>query len=414
MDARRKTVEASAQAQRAVDASEERADRWRIEGRVLGWEGGPAPLVRVGTLGRQPLPRERELAAAVDAEGRFALEVGALMVQEARDVHCLVVRAAAAGRLPAFVRLYPAAAARVATEDGGRLYRLTAELALAPVATVEGRVLDAAGRPAGEAQVLLVDALSEGSPATVVASCRTGAGGAFQLLSPREGELWLVAVDDEHRPAAARVRTWFGRSLACAPLVLAPGAAVAGRLLPRADGSGPKGELLELTLRSEASLIRSGGFELRFDGVGFEHARRRARADERGAFRFLGAAPAAHRLSALGREGGCSVRGAAGAPLDVRAPATDLAVSLAQARIEVRVAGPDGPVARARVRVELDDWLVCAAGADGRLSLSIPPSVRGALWIEAPGLESRRVPFVGPGRGEALVQDIRLRAGPTR
>jgi len=406
---------------RALAAAPHAGPRWFVLGRVLGLGGTTPPEVSA----KNARGGSQVVTAAAEPDGSFAIDVTALIPGGTRNANLplepgaiqLVVRGSAPDHIEAMNRIDATAVVERLTRSGETIRALETDLHLMRVSAVKGRLLTGDGAPVSGAKVHLVDLAPEHGLPRGVGSATTDANGSFRLLTNRVGAFELVADDDEHRPAATSVTLALGHVEDAGELRLDPGAELAGRVLPRVDGTSSAGRalrLVPLAPPAAGTSLRIGASVFVREDERFERAEQSTVVSETGAFRFEGAAPGSHRL-VLERDDDAGdapgVIQASGTELVVSAPDGHLAVAFDPPRLRVLVDGPNGPIPGARVSFidrALDQAAERETGADGAVVVSVRAGAEYDVVAHAEGYAPRSMRLASPVRGETASHELLL------
>ena len=281
-----------------------------------------------------------------------------------------------------------------------------AVLRLFRAAVVHGRVLDANGKPFRGANVALF-AFRNGNPDDEpLVHGGTDDDGRYRLRTGSEGALVVVAMEEGRVPAAARVEAFVGRETEAAPLVLARGEAIAGRVT--VNGNAPSQQaVLEAAPRIEGHLFWHGAVLWVDPSVHVGEAL--GFADDRGNYRIAGLVPGAYRVSlSMMGQGGAEVSASAG-ERDVNAPATGVDFDLASSTLLLRFAAEDDEVSspRYRLRITGKKSTNISTTRPDPIRVHVIPDTEYRIELDAAGRSPVAVGVRAPPAGETLEVEIK-------
>lgn len=272
--------------------------------------------------------------------------------------------------------------------------------------SITGRVVDGEGRPVADARVAILAAPHAPDSLQVRGETRTDELGRFDVRTAKPGDLWLAAWSPTLRPGVHKLTVDEGFVDLAQPLRLEEGASIGGRVLA---GEEPLARVeLEAVAPRHARRVRAGEDELALIDGALEWGAPRCTTGEDGAWEFRGLAPGRWvvRPHAFRCPGAVFPPGALAAET-IDAPARDVDLRIASARLALDVQLDGEPLAWAEVEVEYRGVRSARrADAHGKLEIDVSPNEGMAIVVRAPGRQPARHLITGPRRGERREERI--------
>jgi len=276
--------------------------------------------------------------------------------------------------------------------------------------SISGIVVDADGIPVASAHVAILGALHEADVLGMRGETVTDDFGRFDVRTAKPGDIWLAAVAPGMRPMAQGLVIEAGFVDLARPLRLERGVAITGRVLA---GEDPLGRVeLEAVGARTSRRTHIGEHELALIDGRLEWGASRCTTDADGRWAFHGLAPGRWivRPRAFRCPGAVFPPNALAAE-SIDAPARDVDLRIAAARLAVDVVADGEPLAWAEVEVEYRGLRSSRrADAHGRLEVDVLPNEGIAVVVRAPGRSAAREVVTGPRRGER--REVKVSAGP--
>lgn len=276
--------------------------------------------------------------------------------------------------------------------------------------SISGVVVDADGIPIAGAHVAILGALHEADVLGMRGETVTDDYGHFDVRTAKPGDVWLAAVAPGMRPTAHGLAIEAGFVDLARPLRLERGVAISGRVLA---GEEPLARVeLEAVGPRSSRRAQIGQHELALIDGRLEWGASRCTTDADGRWAFHGLAPGRWlvRPRAFRCPGAVFPPGALAAE-SIDAPARDVDLRIAAARLAVDVVADGEPLAWAEVEVEYRGLRSSRrADAHGRLEVDVSPDEGIAVVVRAPGRSPSREVVTGPRRGER--RELKVSAGP--
>lgn len=277
--------------------------------------------------------------------------------------------------------------------------------------SITGRVVDELGEPVPAAKVAILAAPHAADGLKSRGETVTDEFGRFDVRTPKQGDVWVVAYAPNRRPTVHRLVVDEGFVDLVQPLRLERGASISGRVL--ASGTPLAKVELEAVAPRFAPRIRVGEDELALIDGAIEWSLPRCTTDASGAWSFGGLSPGTWTIrSHAFRCPSAVFPPGALAPESIQAPSSDVDLLIASARLALDVVADGEPLAWAEVEVEYRGIRSARrADARGRLEVDVSPNEGIAVVVRAPGRSASREVVSGPQRGER--REMRVSAGPT-
>ena len=282
-------------------------------------------------------------------------------------------------------------------------------LRLVRAAVVNGRVLDANGAPRADVSVALF-AMADGKPGDdPLAYADSDADGHYRLRAGAEGVHLVVVLEEDFLPAFAHVQLSVGRETEAAALVLAPGAAISGRV--SVNGNAPDGQaVVRAVPRAEGHVfwhdnaLWAGGAVHHADASGFSA--------KDGSYRIGGLVAGGHRmhLTALGAAHPDLL--ASVQARDVNAPATSINFDFTPASLLVRFAVQDPLPGAPRywLRIVGEETFGMDTPKPAPVRMDVVPGAEYRIELEVEGRETVQRTVRAPAAGATL--EVEIEPGP--
>ena len=278
----------------------------------------------------------------------------------------------------------------------------TVVLRLLRAAIVHGRVIGGDGTPAAGANVAIF-AFRDGKPEDEpLAFGGTDDEGRYRIRVASEGSILVAAHEDGFVPAATTVQAFVGREVEAAPMALAHGASIAGRVTVNGNAPAKQARVdAEPQVNRHpfwyGNLIWADGAAQSGEATGF--------CEDDGSYRIQGLVPGMHRLSLIaGGTGGAEL--SSQVPVrDINAPASGVDFELAASELLLRFAVEKK--LRYRLRIVGKETTTISTTRRAPLRMAVVPGTTYSVRLEVPGFEPSAIEVRALAVGETRTVDLK-------
>lgn len=268
---------------------------------------------------------------------------------------------------------------------------------------VGGWIETDAGAPAAHATAVLLD-----TRGNVLAEARADANGVFYARAKASGAQRVVALHPGCLPRCVEVELVLGSALELAPIALASGATIHGRVASEHEPIARAEVEARPTERGRTIVLQAGTIVAREDG--FAWARVTAESHPDGSYTLRGLSNEPHRVSISvlrGRENALDLARVRSRVTTVPASGVDFALPAARLEIAVRSAGE--PLAGVEVQINAGGQHVTrVSDENGLVALRISPAIAYPLVASRDGYGTTRAQLRGLIDGEVRRETLDL------